>query len=537
MGLFNATHTIYEIIPENCKGCRVCLKKCPVDAISGELKEIHVIDQAVCIQCGQCFEACRLDAVKVIEVEGRLKVKRKWDAWMVARRGVQFGLLALFFFLFFTTPEAASSTVPVNIFSRANVLQGVMSSIASRSLITRFWPALVVVGLTLVFGRVWCGWICPTGTILDLYGFKDRVFKWQGLRYVKYVILAVIFIMALFGSLTLMFFEPITVLVRGLVAGFVPVIQNVVAGVPVDWTKVSVVAAVLLLFALLANIVERRFWCRYICPLGATIGLLSKFSLFKRNVKESCVKCAHCNPTCPMGAIDHVNFKSDPAECIMCMDCAPACPTKSIEFDPKSAPGLVWGNEFDPTRREAFVALGTGAVAVGLLKSSFNTTGDPSVLRPPGVINDEEGFFAKCIRCDQCVQACERGLIVPAVFESGWQGAMTPIVKIDGKICDYDCNACTQVCPSGAIPVLTLEEKRKAPIGIVVIDYDVCTECMICEAACPATAIERVEYMGKYRYVKARPVINPDLCTGCNACTFECPQSCMEVVSRKTVNL
>jgi len=534
MNLLSATHTIYEIDAEKCKGCRVCAKKCPVNAISGELKEVHVIDKTVCIECGQCFEACRLDAVKAIEVPGRLKVKRKWDAWMIARRGVQFGLLALFFYLFFNTPKAAE--MPVNIFSRANVLQAGISSIASRSLIANFWPALVVVALTLVFGRVWCGWICPTGTVFDLYGFKDRVFKWQGLRYVKYVLLAVIFIMALFGSATLMFFEPITVLVRGLVGGIVPVAKDLIAGVAIDWTKVSVGAAVLLIFALLANIVERRFWCRYICPLGATIGLLSKFSLFKRKVADTCVKCGHCTQTCPMGAINHDDFKNDPAECIVCMDCVPHCPTKSISFDAKTTPTIAWGNEFDPTRREAFVALGTGALAVGLLKSPVNTKGDPSVLRPPGVVLDEEGFFAKCIRCDQCVQACKSGLIVPAAFESGWQGTLTPIVKIEGKYCDYDCNACTQVCPSGAIPHLTLEEKRRAPIGIVVIDRDKCIDCMICEDACPASAIEREEYFGKYRNLKARPVVNPDLCTGCNRCTFDCPMECMTVVSRKIAN-
>ncbi|HQA70071.1 MAG TPA: 4Fe-4S dicluster domain-containing protein, partial [Aggregatilineales bacterium] len=96
--------------------------------------------------------------------------------------------------------------------------------------------------------------------------------------------------------------------------------------------------------------------------------------------------------------------------------------------------------------------------------------------------------------------------------------------------------ACTQVCPSGAIPHLTLEEKRRAPIGIVVIDRDKCIDCMICEDACPASAIEREEYFGKYRNLKARPVVNPDLCTGCNRCTFDCPMECMTVVSRKIAN-
>jgi NADH-quinone oxidoreductase subunit F len=55
----------YEIIPDACTGCTVCAKKCPVDAISGERKEIHYISQELCIQCGDCYTHCNFDAIKV----------------------------------------------------------------------------------------------------------------------------------------------------------------------------------------------------------------------------------------------------------------------------------------------------------------------------------------------------------------------------------------------------------------------------------------------------------------------------------------
>ncbi len=55
----------YSVIPENCTGCLACKKVCPSDAVSGELKEIHIIDIAKCIKCGACFEACNFDAIKV----------------------------------------------------------------------------------------------------------------------------------------------------------------------------------------------------------------------------------------------------------------------------------------------------------------------------------------------------------------------------------------------------------------------------------------------------------------------------------------
>lgn len=55
----------YYIIPEACTGCGLCMRQCPQEAISGERKEPHVIDQELCITCGVCHDVCRFDAVGV----------------------------------------------------------------------------------------------------------------------------------------------------------------------------------------------------------------------------------------------------------------------------------------------------------------------------------------------------------------------------------------------------------------------------------------------------------------------------------------
>ncbi len=55
----------YSIIEENCTGCLACIKPCPQEAISGELKKVHVLDQNKCIKCGACYEACNFNAIKI----------------------------------------------------------------------------------------------------------------------------------------------------------------------------------------------------------------------------------------------------------------------------------------------------------------------------------------------------------------------------------------------------------------------------------------------------------------------------------------
>ena len=55
----------YEVIDENCTGCTVCAKNCPVDAISGERKQLHLIDQETCTQCGVCYSKCKFEAIRI----------------------------------------------------------------------------------------------------------------------------------------------------------------------------------------------------------------------------------------------------------------------------------------------------------------------------------------------------------------------------------------------------------------------------------------------------------------------------------------
>ena len=521
---------------EDCIVCGLCVRACD------ELAEEHVIglvgrggdrrvttafgaNTDVCDTCGKCIPYCPTGAITRLEAP---KIGRKFKQlslrWKRARQVFQYAALALFLGLIASTLLGQTQIVPINLFSRLNPLQALVAMVGGREVIANYWPVLLTIGVTLVFGRVWCGWFCPLGAILELFGRTGRKFRWQNTRQLKYVILFTIVVMAAFGSLAFMYFEPITILVRGLTTGFKPVVEYIqledkeaFVWPGVAWWMLGLPFVLVLLL----NLIEKRFWCRYLCPLGALVGLGSKFAWIKRRVDQmSCVQCGDCAALCTMGAISSKNdFKSDPAECIMCMDCAEPCPKTAITFEKGAMLG--WNYEFDPGRREALATLGAGALGVGLLALDVGEVKakEASVLRPPGAGED---FLAKCIRCDQCIAGCPQQALHPAAFEGGWESLWTPIMdSFEGGYCDYDCNLCGQICPSGAIPNLTLEAKRQAVIGIAQVNFDTCVRCMDCLENCPYECFDEVEVEG-IRGVF--PKVRPEDCVGCGLCIAVCPE-------------
>jgi len=174
---------------------------------------------------------------------------------------------------------------------------------------------LTVFVSALVWGRIFCGYICPFGAIQELLHIKrisqEISYLWD--RYLtraKYVLLGYLVVRVLVtGQVILQDYTPFKALFT--------------------WGGNPLSIGLTLAFAVLSMIIYRPF-CRYLCPLGAFLAVFSRFSLFKIRVSSNCVNCGLCKNVCKSRAISGEPPKVDASECILCGDCLEKCPRKAI---------------------------------------------------------------------------------------------------------------------------------------------------------------------------------------------------------------
>jgi len=476
---------------------------------------------------------------------------------------VQVLALLLFFYLLLGTLQGSTTVLPHDFFFRLDPLAGISAMIASRSWLMPMALGAIILLLAVTAGRAWCSWLCPLGTILDWVPSprprRDNLDIPSYWRQGKFFLLFTILLAAILGSLTLLILDPITLLFRTFSSVILPLLDLMIEVTEtllyrvgplqpaVAWfdsllrgiilTEQPFFLPNLLLLTLFAgvlglNAVRPRFWCRYLCPLGGLLGLLSKVALIRYKVNnEKCISCRRCAITCHTGAIDPgQKFAADAAECTVCLDCVDICPTRAISFSPQL--GLASPQPYDPRRRHLLVSLAgaaVGAVVLGVVPHLNRA--EPGFIRPPGT--DEKQLLSSCIRCGECAKVCPTGVIQPSASVGDWDGLWTPRLITRLGYCDYSCNSCGQVCPTGAIAKLSLDEKRLVPIGIARIDKTRCIpwaegqQCIVCEEMCPVP--QKAIWLhgggrGRGRIADVlRPEVIPDLCIGCGICEYQCP--------------
>jgi polyferredoxin len=446
---------------------------------------------------------------------------------------------------------------------RLDPLLALAHLLSARALLAGSALSLVTLVLTVLFGRVWCGWLCPLGTLLDvlpLRGLRSGTLDGaEFLRRIKYVLLAATVGAALLASLSLLVLDPLTILTRALAAGLWPALGGLVtaleqalyrveplrgwvsafdpllrpwliSSLPLEYEG-SLPTVFLLLAIMMLGILAERFWCRYVCPLGGLLGLVSKLAVVRRLVDPACKGCLVCSRVCPTGTIrPSQGYASDPGECTVCMECIDACPRSMNRFGMAQSRIAGW-NAYDPTRRQALASIGAGFLSVGLLRLTSKDAGP--LLRPPGA--SERRLLETCVRCGACIRVCPTGALHPSLGEGGPEGLWTPRLLPRQGYCDYGCTACGSVCPVQAIPPLRLEEKRERIIGTAAVDRDRCfpwssdRECIVCEEMCPlpgkAIRLEEVPVSrdGVGPSTIQRPIVLEEECIGCGICENKCP--------------
>ncbi|MCK6470971.1 MAG: 4Fe-4S dicluster domain-containing protein [Planctomycetes bacterium] len=417
--------------------------------------------------------------------------------------------------------------------------------------------------ICVLFPRGFCGYLCPLGTLIDFFdwaiGNRVQRFKIEGdgwWVHFKYYLLAGIFLAGFFGVLLSGIFAAIPVITRGFLFIFGLLQMGLLRG----WHQVPplnaghYVSIALFLGVLGLGLLRKRFWCRYVCPSGAVFSVFNRFRASERKVESSCIHCDKCIEVCPFDAIK-ADFTTRTPDCTLCQTCGGVCPTHSIKFverwnvqdlKPQNDPPTM---EVPLSRRNfLYGALGSLAAVSGMRNVFGADLGSSNAflpVRPPGSVPEPE-FLQLCIRCGECFKACPNNVLQPLGFEQGLEGLWTPQVVADWSGCETSCNNCGQVCPTGAIHALSLEEKKVARMGLAIVNRETCLPwagkeaCQLCFDECNAAGYRAIEFQNVGTQVDEEglpidgsgflaPVVKPELCVGCGLCQSRCHHAVVQL--------
>jgi ferredoxin len=418
--------------------------------------------------------------------------------------------------------------------------------------------AVAVVVLTLIFGRVYCAMLCPLGVLMDLSAWlARRTGKKRKLPYrpgcfrlrAGAVVVAVAGLLAgtavplglldpysIFGKITAATLRPALGWSNHQISSigvFRPVDVS-----PVAWITAGVALSLLMLVAV-SSIFRGRLWCNTVCPVGAALGLISRHALLRLQIADTaCAGCSMCERVCPAQCIDFRNHRIDHSRCVMCLDCVASCKRRGISLGtagrqaiPKLLPDKTHDSRKSPLPsigRRSFlgsaVTIPTTVLATDRFSANQLTQRNKRAVLPPGA-KSLAHFRNRCTACHLCVANCPDQVLRPAIQEHGLAGFLQPYQDFSVAFCSYNCSNCSQICPTGAIQPLTVEERRGVCTGKARFFQDLCvvktkgTSCGACNEHCPTQAVKMVPWKNNLTI----PEVDPELCVGCGGCEFICP--------------
>jgi polyferredoxin len=420
---------------------------------------------------------------------------------------------------------------------------------------------ILVIVLTLLFGRVYCSTVCTLAGVLDAgklirdarYGMRDTGYWFKKERSEKrndepelggarrsqtaktttdhqppttnhhllnsislYLLLATIIFLFTGNIFLINVFDPFSL--GGKI--FAVFRGSALIGLP------------LLAAFLLAGYFSGRSYCNMVCPLGMFLGLFGRMSLYRiSSDRKKCKGCGKCEEVCRANCIDHNRHRLDFGNCVGCMDCIAVCPDGAMKYRfrfrrskaGKAAPPA------DASRRHFLKTAAGGAASLPLLIVPYHPNGlstrpDVIPVMPPGSAGFKD-FTKHCTACQLCVTNCPSRVLQPSLMEYGLGGIFQPKLDFREGYCLPDCNRCSEICPTDAIRQQTLKEKQKTVIGLAVFSRNLCINaaerkpCKKCYDLCPVKAIKLDPWLGDLMI----PRIDETICNGCGACEYICP--------------
>ncbi|MGV8909032.1 MAG: 4Fe-4S binding protein [Propionicimonas sp.] len=241
--------------------------------------------------------------------------------------------------------ENATGAASVDALCPFGALETLVTWVTTGAFVTKTHPSNLVLGLallvgTLLVGNAFCGWICPFGAIQDALSWVRRRLHLPSLavprrldaalRWGRFLVLALVIFMS-YSTAQLWF------------AGYDPYLTLF----GLHWLFGAEnsdywMALVILGIVAAASLVIDRFWCRYLCPLGAALSVVGRFSLLRiRRTPSACTDCTLCDKPCPVGIEPSKASPFVSSDCIGCMDCVATCPVRgALSIDTRVPLGL-----------------------------------------------------------------------------------------------------------------------------------------------------------------------------------------------------
>jgi polyferredoxin len=406
---------------------------------------------------------------------------------------------------------------PVNWLLQLDPLVAVGVVLATGTLYAGLIWAAATVAVTVLLGRVFCGWVCPFGTIHQFFGWLGRVGRpvkqrieanrYRRAQSIKYYVLGAVLAAAIVRPAVLAtgLVGPVPLVYRSVTLVVLPLADRPahVLATTSRFYEWSWVIGGVFLAAVMANFLVPRFYCRFLCPTGALLGVLGRFAIFRiGKTRPECSQCSLCEVDCEGACTPSGRIRT--AECVLCCNCLAVCPDDVLRYQPaRSAAGERTGP--DVSRRGVLLSLVAGAAVGPLLRLTGRggTSWNSAVIRPPGAL-DEQRFLERCIRCGQCMKICPTNVLQPAGVQAGVEALWTPMLnnRIGTSGCQLVCVACGSVCPTAAIRPISLDEKlgrgafaSAGPIklGTAFVDRGRCLPwamdrpCIVCQENCPVS--------------------------------------------------